>query len=253
MNPNRGVRTQLQILAVTLLAAFASAASANEQSEKSASSVEKTPTKEQPVASVASSKPVFRFDADLNGDGIIDSIQSLATFKRAQEDVVYASTVSNLLPNSTVDVQRAQPGSENARIAEEKSRVASEHAKPGSDKTHATSENTHVGPDDAHVASEKAQSRNAPKDRVSCLDYTLMPLEEKDKIDQKTQSRKGGVYGPPPCDPYVSDNVVHPFDSEHVGISILPVEGLNGIANHTMDLHVNQKRLVDTQQSQNNR
>jgi hypothetical protein len=188
---------QLQIFTLTLLVALASAASAQESPKQSAPTTEKIPTKEQRDASDDSLKPLVRFDADLNGDGIFDAVQSLESIKHARINDLKSSTNSKLQNDLTVGFAKAQSGS-------------------------------------------------PPQHRNTCMDYLLLPLEEKEKIDERIQQRTGGAFGSRPCDPYVSDMVERPFESEHVEISIIPVHGLHGVANHTMDTHLIQIRTEDS-------
>jgi hypothetical protein len=51
----------------------------------------------------------------------------------------------------------------------------------------------------------------------------LLSPEQKDRVNQKIQSRTQGAFGSRPCDPFVSDMIERPFDDEYVEIPLKPV------------------------------
>jgi hypothetical protein len=116
---------------------------------------------------------LLKLNADLDDDGIIDAVKSLASLNSTDFD-------SNALADASkkgfsADFQAAQ------------------HAR------------------------SRSSRRNA------CFDYMMLSPEDKDRVNQRVQSRTLGMFGTRPCDPFVSPLLERPFDDEYVEIPLKPI------------------------------
>jgi hypothetical protein len=168
------------------------------------------------------------------GSSLRKNFAALGAVMLVTVSLTAVAQTANVAPAVNVDLGIKSKGASTTEAQEDAARLDADADDDGIMDAVKTLPSVKSGPYNTESSAESAKKefravfrqREPPKRRSahdSCTDYMLLSPEQKRIADQKVQSRTLGMFGSRPCDPFVSDILERPFDTEYIEIPLKPV------------------------------